>query len=77
VHRCARDVAEFVFAQAVQFGLVEAATAEEICEDEGEDRVAVVVLAVDFLAALSKVPFQFPEAGRLLNRRSLAFWFPG
>jgi hypothetical protein len=45
VHSCAMDVAEFVFAQSVQLVLVEAATAEEVCEDEGEDRVAVVVLA--------------------------------
>jgi hypothetical protein len=50
VHSCAMDVAEFVFAQAVQLVLVEAATAEEVCEDEGEDRVVVVVLAVDLLA---------------------------
>jgi hypothetical protein len=69
------DVAEFVFAQVVQLVLVDAATTEEVCEDEGEDRVAVVVLAVDLLAALSEVPFQLPEAGRLLNLRSLAFGF--
>jgi hypothetical protein len=31
---------------------------------------AVVVLAVDLLAALSEIPFQLPEAGRLLNLRS-------
>jgi hypothetical protein len=36
-----------VFAEAVQLVLVEAATAEEVCEDEQEDRVAAVVLAVD------------------------------
>jgi hypothetical protein len=75
VHSCAMDVAELVFAEAVQLVLVEAATDEEVCEDEREDRVAVVVLAVDLLAALSEVMFQLPEAGRLLNRRSLAFGF--
>jgi hypothetical protein len=37
VHSCAMDAAEFVFAQAVQLVLVEAATTEEVCEDEGED----------------------------------------
>jgi hypothetical protein len=56
VHSCAVDVAELVFAEAVQLVLVEAATAEEVCEDEREDRVAVVVLAIDLLAALGEVP---------------------
>jgi hypothetical protein len=59
----------------VQLVLVEAATAEEVCEEEREDRVAVVVLAVDLLAALSEVLFQLPEAGRLLNLRGLASGF--
>jgi hypothetical protein len=31
VHSCAVDVAELVFAEAVQLVLVEAATAEEVC----------------------------------------------
>ena len=59
----------------MQLVLIEAATAEEVCEDEREDRVAVVVLAIDLLAALGEVPFQLPEAGRLLNLRSLGFSF--
>jgi hypothetical protein len=69
------DPAEFVFAEAVQFLLDEAATAEEIRENEREDRVAVVVHAIDLLPALSEVLFQFPEAGRLSNLRGLAFCF--
>ena len=42
MHSCAVDVAEFVFAQAVQLVLVEAAAGEEVCEDEREDRIATV-----------------------------------
>src|SRR5260370_31119981 len=75
VHSCAVDVAELVFAEAVQLVLVEAATAEEVCEDEREDRVAVVVLAVDLLSALNEILFQLPEARRLSNLLGLAFGF--
>ena len=49
--------------------------AEEIRENEREDRVAVVVHAIDLLAALGEVLFKFPEIGRLLNLRGLAFGF--
>jgi len=75
MHRCAVNAGELVFAEAAQLVLDEAATAEEVREDEGEDRVAVIVQAVDLLPALSEVLFQLPEAGRLLNLRGFAFGF--
>jgi hypothetical protein len=71
------DPAQLVFAEAVQFLLNEAAPAEEIRENEREDRIAVVVHAIDLLPALGEVLFKFPETGRLLNLRGLAFRFLG
>ena len=55
------DPAQLVFAEAVQLVLDEAALAEEICKNEREDRVAVVVHAIDFLPAFGEVLFQVPD----------------
>jgi hypothetical protein len=40
---------------------------DQVGEDAQEDGIAVVVLAVDFLAALGSITFQLPQIGRLLD----------
>jgi hypothetical protein len=58
-------VPEFVFCESVEFLFREVTFADEISEDEGQDGVAVVVGAVDLVAALGEPAFQFPEIGGL------------
>jgi hypothetical protein len=55
------DPAQLVFAESMQLVLDEAAVAEEIRKNEREDRVAVVVYAIDFVPALSEVLLQVPK----------------
>jgi len=53
--RVGLDVVELVVAQAAQVFLADAALADEIAEDFGEDRVAVVVLSVNLPAAFFRL----------------------
>jgi hypothetical protein len=68
------DEGELVLGQAVQVLLGEAALADEVGEDDGEDGVAEVELAVDLFAALGEEVFQIPQLGgcMILAARSLA-----
>jgi len=63
------DGFELVLPEAAQVVFGEASFAEEGCEDEREDGVAVVVLAVDLLAALCQPALQLPQCGWLMNLR--------
>jgi hypothetical protein len=70
------DGFELVLPEAAQLVFGEASFAEEGCEDEREDGVAVVVLAVDLLAALCQPALQLPQCGWLMNLRGPVLSFP-
>ncbi len=73
----AADGVELVRSEAAEIVFGEASFGEEGGEDEREDGVAVVVLAIDLSAALGEPALQFPRARTAPESSRPCPWLPG